>query len=228
MSSAQIVKLDIDPANSDPNGIAEDQQPDVGTPFVLNGAQSDLGTAGQWDIGDAYADIGGAQISFESAGNWSGVTFTITGKDPDGESLVVTQAGPNATTVTTTAYFSQITSITADGTVATDIEVGAADALISRTVPLNGYSDYRATIAVVALSGTIQFDIQETFDDVLRTKTYNATTGAAVPNWVDIVSNQTTAQNNQATLYAQAIRLVIDSYTDTAEFQFHIMQNPWD
>lgn len=228
MSSAQVVKLNIDPAASDPNGIAEDQQPTALVPFVLNGAQSDLGTPLQWDIGDAYGDISGAQISFESTGNWASITFTITGADPDGNALVVTQAGPNNNTVTTSAYFSSITSITSSGTVATNVEVGAADALISKTIPLNGYSDYQATTAVMGLSGTIQFDVQQTFDLVMENNAYVETTGADAINWIDLVSNQSTAQVNSAALYAQGIRLVIDSYTDTAEFQFHVMQNPWD
>ena len=193
----------------------------------MDGAQSDLGTAGQWDIGDAYDGVAGAQISFESAGNWSGVTFTITGKDQDGNSVTVTQTGPNATTVTTSVYFSQITAITSSGTVATDIEVGAADTLITKTVPLNAYSDYQATLEVNGLSGTISFTIEETFDDVLRTATH---TSAGVENqdWSTVASAQTTAQTNSATLFANAVRLKINSYTDSAEFQFTVLQNPWD
>lgn len=215
-------KYDIDPVDSDPNGIAEDQQPDNGTPVVLDGAQSDLGTALQWDIGDAYSSgIAGIQISFESAGNWSGVTFTITGKDEFGNSQTEAFTGPNATTATTTTYWSQITSITCDDTVATDIEIGPADVFVSTSVALNKYNDVGTVVAIGGLSGTCQFDIEVTYDNVMA----DGFTPSTV--WIVNTSNAS-ADNAGITLPVgvTGVRLKMDSYTNGAELQFYVMDYP--
>lgn len=219
-------KLDIDPADSDPNGIAEDQQPDVGTPFILNGAMCDVGTALQFDIGDVYSSgISGIQISFESTGNWSGVNITIVGKDENGFALTETLAGPNNNTVTSTKYFSQILAdgITVSDTVETDIECGPADIFVTKAIPVNSYGQNGATLAVTGLSGTIQYDMQETFDELLTA------TGAQVQaaNWVDVQSNKTANLTALATVAATGVRLHVDSYTDSAELQFHVNENPF-
>ncbi len=218
---ASLKQYDVDPANSDPNGIAEDQQPDTGTPVVLNGAQSDLGTAGQWDVGDSQSSgIGGMAINFESAGNWSTVTFTIVGKDANGAAQTATHAGPNATTNTTTTYWSQITSITCDGTVATDIEIGAADVFVTPAYVLNRYSDSGATVAVTGVTGTIQFDTEETYDNIIADGIQSAT-------WWVKTSNSTADETTALSSRAAGVRLKVDSYTDTAELQFHVSDNPY-
>lgn len=210
-------QYDIDLPDVDPNGIAEDQQPDDGTPFVLNGALCDLGTAGRFDIGDSYSDgVGGVQIAFESAGNWSGVNITVTGLDQDGKTATETDTGPNATTKEWTTYWSRITSITTDGTVGTDIEVGTVDEVITNTVPINWRANEAFTVAVKGLSGTINFDIDETFDD----------TSTAVPtNWVGAQENKTADLTAQASLHARAVRLMVNSYSSGAELQFHVLGN---
>lgn len=220
---AGITKFDIDPANSDPNGIAEDQQPTAIVPFVLNGAMADLGTAGQFDIGDAYSSgIGGIQIGFESTGNWSGVTITVVGLDDNGNSLTEALAGPNNNTVTTTGYFSQILAggITVSGTVATDIECGPADVFVTKAVPLNKYSDLNAIVAITGLSGTIQFDVEESFDNLQVTNTADI-------SWFTKVANASTAGANVLDLQATVARVHVDSYTDGAEFQATVSYNPF-
>tara|TARA_R110000772_G_scaffold20946_4_gene57986 strand:+ start:11174 stop:11836 length:663 start_codon:yes stop_codon:yes gene_type:complete len=217
---AGIKKFDIDPANSDPNGIAEDQQPTSSVPFVLNGAMSDLGTPLQFDIGDAYSSgIGGIQLTFESAASWAAVTFTIVGKDENGKAQTATQTGPT-TTITTSTYWSQVTEISASGTVATDIEVGPADIFVTKAVPLNKYADPYAIVAITGLAGTIQFDIEETFDNLQVTETLDI-------SWFTKVSNATAEGANVLDQQATAARVHVDSYTDTAEFQATVSYNPF-
>lgn len=220
-----IKHFDIDPANSDDNGIAEAQQPDVGTPFVLDGAMSDLGTAGQFDVGDAYSSgIGGVQVSFASAGNWSGVTITMVCKDQNGHSVTETITGPNNTTVTSTTYVSQILAggITVSDTVAADIYAGAADTMITKTIPVNIYANDGATLAVTGLSGTVQYDTQQTFDSLLDTVAL-----AQAANWIDVSSDKTADLVASASVGASGVRLKLDSYTDGAELQFSVSQNPY-
>jgi hypothetical protein len=217
---AGIKQYDVDPPASDPNGIAEDQQPDTGTPVVLNGAMCDLGTALQFDIGDAFSDgIGGVALLFESASSWAAVTFTIVGKDSDGADQTVTHTGPT-TNNTTTTYWSQVTAITCDGTVATDIEIGAADVFVTPTVILNHYSDQTVMTAVTGLAGTIQFDVEESFSEVAQAGTANA-------SWWTKVSNSSADESNALSDNATATRMKVDSFTDTAELQFHVIYNPY-
>jgi len=220
-----IKHFDIDPANSDDDGIAEAQQPTTSVPFVLNGAMADLGTAGQFDVGNAYSSgIGGVQVSFTSAGNWSGVTITMVCKNQDGHAVTEAITGPNATTVTSTTYVSQILAggITVSGTVATNIYSGPADTMLTKTIPVNIYANDGATLAVTGLSGTIQYDTQQTFSSLLDTVTL-----AQAANWIDVSSNKTTDFVASASVGASGVRLKLDSYTDGAELQFAVSQTPF-
>ncbi len=210
-------QFDIDLPDVDPNGIAEDQTTGGAGNLVLNGALCDLGTAGQFDIADSYSSgIGGVRISLESAGNLSALTFTVTGSNQDG--IVTTEAitGPNAGTVESTVYWSQITEIAVDGSVGTNVEVGTVDEVITKTVPINWRDWEPFTVAVAGLSGTVQFDIDETFD---RSDIQEPV------NWVTNQSNQTADLTASLTRHARATRLVVDSYSSGAELQFHVLGN---
>ena len=111
----QPYRLDIDPANVDVDGIAEAQTLAGAGNLTLNGALCDLGTAGQFDIGDSYSDgIGGAKIAIDSAGDVTTVNFTVTGKDQDGNDITEVITGVTTTEVQSTNYYSQITQIAAD------------------------------------------------------------------------------------------------------------------
>lgn len=213
------IQLDIDVPDVDPNGIAEDQQPTTVVPFVLNGNLSDSGTPLQFDIGDSYsAGVGGVQISFESTGNWGGVTITIVGLNQDGISTTETLSGPNNNTVEANAYWSQILAggITVSGTVGTNIEVGTVDEVITKTLPLNWRANEAFTIAVKGLSGAINFKIDESFDQ----------TATAEPvNWAVSQNNQTADLTALLTIHARATRLVVNSYSSGAELQFHVLGN---
>lgn len=210
-------KFDIDPADTDADGICESQTTAGAANLTLDGVLCDSGTAAQFDIGDSYSSgIGGVQLSFTSAGDISGVTFTITGKDENGTAVTETVTGPNATTVETTKYYSQVTQIAADGAVGTAVTVGTVDEVVTKCIPVNWRASEAFTIAVLGLSGTISYTIQETFDN-----TSNATSF----NWIDAQAAKTADLSAQASLHATAVRLVVNSYTNGAELQFHVLGN---
>ncbi len=220
--TAGLRLFDIDPADLDPNGIAEDQTLGGAGNVVLNGTLCDAGTAAQSDIGDGYsAGIGGVMLLFDSDGATdTAVNFTITGKDQDGNSITEVVTGVTTTAVSTTKYYSQVTQIAADNTVSDNLFIGTVTGeLTTRTFPINVYSQVPAAVAVSGLSGTCQFDLQETFEDVLK----NGSTGVM---WSNIISNQTTDVSAVATIGASAVRLKMDSYTNGAELQLHIFSNP--
>ena len=214
-------RLDIDPGNLDPDGICENQTTAGAADLVLNGALCDLGTALQFDISDAYsAGIGGVLLAFDSAGDISGVIFTITGKDQDGVAITETVTNVTTTAVLTTKYYSQVTNIAADSQVTSNVFVGTVTGeLATKSIPINRFSQSAAAVAVSGLTGTCQFDIAQTFDDFR-----DGTTDMA---WFNVLSNQSADVAGTAALGATGVRLVFDSYSNGAELQFHVSFNPF-
>lgn len=209
-------RYDIDPADADADGIAEAQTQGAAGNLTLNGAQADLGTAGQFDVGDSYSNgIGGVKIAIDSAGDISTVNFIVTGKDQDGNDITETITGVTTTEVQSTNYWSQITQIYADAAVGSAVNVGTVDEIITRTLPLNHKCDSPATVAISGLSGTCQFDVDETFDDMSQHTGFN---------WLTKLSNQSADVSGALTLNATACRLKFDSYTNGAELQFAALQ----
>jgi hypothetical protein len=213
----QPYRLDIDPIDVDPDGIAENQTTAGAQDLALDGVLSDLGTAGVFDIHDAgYSDgIGGVKIAIDSAGDISTVNFTVTGKDQDGNDITEVITGVTTTAVQSTNYWSEITNIAADAAVGSNVFVGPVDEIISRTLPLNWRATEAATVAVGGLSGTCQFDIDETFSDMKNNTGFS---------WETNLSNQSANVSGLLTLHATACRLVFDSYSSGAELQLGVLQ----
>lgn len=86
---------------------------------VTKVARPDGTTAYQFDIPRA--------VSLTSAGNISGVTFTVSGYDIYGQPMTQALAGPNANTVNTKKAFWQVTNIAVNGAVATNTSAGSSD-----------------------------------------------------------------------------------------------------
>lgn len=236
----------IDLLPSDLNGIFQDQQPD--TTATLNGAEVTGGVAfvretefsrlgnglGAFSISD-FAPIHGQRrhwgrsVLLESAGDWSGQTFTVTGENQDGNIVTEAITGPNATTVTGSTFFRTVTSITVTATVATDIECGFSDLLDSGFIPLGHYSDVGSRV-VVNVAGTINYDVHATFDPILDPNWYftgtPGNTNAVNTNahWVDVQAGTTTDSSNVVPTGATALRVQVNSYTDGAEIDTHIIQ----
>lgn len=217
-----LKRLDIDPPSLDPNGIAENQTTGGAADLVLNGALCDLGTALQFDVGDAYSDgVGGIKLIFDSAGDISSVVFTITGKDQDGVDITETVTGVTTTAVSTTKYYSQVTVIAAGAAVGSNVFIGTVTGeLVTKSMPINRFAGTACAVAVSGLAGTCQFDIQQTFDDIEDNGTESA-------GWINVLANQTADVAGSATLNATGVRLKFDSYSNGAEVQFHVSFNPY-
>lgn len=68
-------------------------------------------------------------VTLTSAGNLSGVSFTITGLDYHNRVIVQTLAGPNANTVSTTKTFQVVYSVATSAAVGTAVSVGTGDVI---------------------------------------------------------------------------------------------------
>jgi hypothetical protein len=210
--------FDIDPANVDPDGIAENQTTAGAADLVLNGALCDLGTPLRFDIGDSYSSgIAGVQIAIDSAGDISAVNFTVYGKNQDGVDTTEVITNVTTTAVESATYWSQITRIAADAEVTSNVFVGPVDEVITKTYPLNWRCEDGAAAAVTGVTGTINYDIDESFSDP------QAGTTAMV--WFTSQDNKSADLAAVLSVHARAVRLKVNSYTDTAELQFAVVQN---
>jgi len=103
-------------------------------------------------------------VTLTSAGNDSGVQFTITGT-LQGNVVSETRAGPNANTVSTTQKFTTVTSVTVNGALVANASVGTG--LTGSTIWIG--SDYQRTnnaLAVLVLvTPALTYSFDTTFDD---------------------------------------------------------------
>lgn len=209
-------------ADEDRDGIAAAQQRVGAGTLTLNGA---LVSGGVYTASDGTADTAGStvkvghQVSIYSAGNLSGVTFTVIGTDPDGHALSEAITGPNNTTVESTNYFRTVTSVSTSGTIASDAEVGIVDEIATQRVLIEPRAASYAPGIGVHISGTASLTAQVSMSDP-----YDS---AVTPVYIA----DTTLASKTATFYSQlavtvaAVRVVTNSYSSGATFEFHVIQN---
>lgn len=215
--------FDIDPLDIDADGIAANQTTAGAANLVLNGAQA---VDGVWDIHaiptTAYSDgVGGVQIAIGSAGNVATVVFTVTGTDQDGIARTETITGINANSVESTLFWRTITQIAASAAVGSAVFVGAVDEIVTPTLALNWRNDYAATFVVGGVTGTLQYDIEETTSDL------GAATDPTTLVWSVSQANKTADLTGSLLNYSTAARLRVDSYSSGAELQFSARQNDY-
>lgn len=158
-----------------------------------------------------------------AATDHSGKTFTITGTDADGKAQTEDLAGPNGNvTITSTKYFKTVTAVTVSATTGADtFDIGWNVGAVSKTIPLN----WRATQFNVALSvdisGTINFDVEQTEKEIYGSTVPSALTwtnhATIVNKTADIVSNLTSP--------SRAVRLSINSVTNGATIALSVIQS---
>jgi len=101
-----------------------------------------------------------------SATDHSGKTLAIVGFDADGRDQTETLTAPAASvSVTSAKYWLTLTSITPSATIGADtFNIGWANTFVTKTFPIN----WRRGNAGLSLdvTGTINYDLQQTFDDI--------------------------------------------------------------
>ncbi len=105
------------------------------------------------------------QLTLTSAGNLSGVNFTITGLSMRGAAQTEVIAGPNATTITTTNYWKEIYRIAASAAVGSAITVGIGSVGQSNPFISDYYTTLDAISTQVDVTGTINYSAQVTLDN---------------------------------------------------------------
>lgn len=194
------------PADDDANGFGDDLQDSAAGVFTLTANNA----------ADSLAHF--VTILGNAGTNHSGKTFTLTGTDANGVAQTENMAGPNGVaTVTSTKYFLTLTALVVDSTTGTDsFDIGWTDDIVGPTYPLDWKSPYAANI-YVDISGTIDFDIQQTFDNVLA---------GDAPSWVAIsaLDSKTADTYGNPAIGATAIRLLLNSLTSGATIKISTSQ----
>lgn len=202
--------FDLDDADAD--AVCESQTLGAAGALTLDGAAVSGGVA-TFDIA--------RKIGIASTANFSAVTFTVTGTDPDGVAQVVTLSGPNNNTVETDAYFKTITSVEADGALGTAVTVGTVDEACTQTIPLDYWATEAAALSVNVV-GTINYTVQQTLNKVQDRDALPHQN--AVWHDIDALAAKTADLLASAVVGATAVRLLVNSYTNGAEIELSVAQ----
>jgi len=173
-------------------------------------------------ISDGMAHIIG--ITGIAATDHSLKTFTVTGTGPNGEAISEGIAGPNgAVLVTTTRYFTTITSVTVSATTGADtFNIGWTAAATSAIFPLNWRQRSMEVSLGLLITGTISVTVQHTFD---KLDGEYATIPGSITWWPhsSLVTKTTSADGNYA-FPVTATRILINSVTNGATVKFFVAQ----
>jgi hypothetical protein len=194
-------QFDIDPANASLTGFRSNA---TGVDFTLTAT----------DSGDGLAHR--VSVRNDSATDHSAKTLILVGTDPDGKAQTETIAAPDTSaTVESSGYYLTLTSVTPSATIGADtFDIGWVDEVATQTIPIDARSSVSATVAI-DVTGTINYTVQETFSDIQ---------GGVAAHWLPIsaLASKTADLTSSASLGSRAIRLVVNSYTDTAEIKMFV------
>lgn len=214
----QLKVFDIDPAAADADGIADDLG--TGTSWSLSGDAEWLASSASDGLAHQLVITTAAD---EPGGN--APTLTITGTDADGNTITDTVTLPDSTTVETAKYFLTATSATASAATVGTMDIGWVDEISTPTYMLNRYADTGALVHIDISTEAMDLTIQVTMQDLNGTDTnsdqstiawINTGTAGLVTASSDVIGRVEAGVN--------ALRVLVNSYTDTAEAQVYIQQ----
>ena len=109
---------------TDPNGLSTAASISGAAALTLNGA---LIADSKYTTGDNIGQV----ITILSAGDDSGITFTIVGTDANGDALTEIVTGANAGTASSSGYFNTVDSITTSASSAGNVSAGVLGAILA-------------------------------------------------------------------------------------------------
>lgn len=197
-----LVVLSKKLATADADGICASQTPGAAGNLTIDGALASGGVA--------TLDTS-RQVRITAAGNESGRIFTITGANDADAVISEAVAGPNATTADTNLSFKTVTRVAIDGAAAGAVTVGTNGVGHTPWQVIDRHLNPVNIAWAVAVSGTVNYTVQYTYDDVIA----NASLIAAEFS-VSALASKTTALDGSLTTPFFAWRLKINSGTETA------------
>jgi len=156
-------------------------------------------------IAGAPADGTAHATTLYSTANLSAITITVNGTDAEGRTQSESIAGPNSTTVTLTAYFKTVTSVSASATLgANTMDVGWTAVAVTPLYPQD-YHSFNQAVLSVETTGTIDYTIQQSPVNAFE---------MVAADWITLGSpNLTEGTAVMAALNATATRVLVNSHT---------------
>lgn len=154
------------------------------------------------------------RVLITSAGNDSGITWTITGTDWNNAPISEVLTGGNTAAVASLLDYATVTGIKASVAAASTVTVGTNGVAGSRPIGLDQMG-ISPTALQVTVSGTVNYTVQQTLDDPNRV-------GLSSVAWVNnpdsaLVAATGTVQGNYA-YQPQLTRIVLNSGTGTLTY----------
>ena len=167
------------------------------------------------------------RVLFTSAGNDSGITFTVTGTDWNNQSASEVLTGANASTVYTIYDFKTVTSVVASGASAGTVSIGTNGIASSRPVNLDLYADSSIYVQTDTGGSTaITYSIQLTGDN--PNDSSNPVPYTSV-RWINsgtaALVNATTAQNANQAGIPTMMRVYISNAGSNTSASVHVNFN---
>lgn len=205
------VRLTVGPfAAASANNICLSQTPGAAGNLTINGALASGGVA--------TLDVA-RRVLFTFAGNETGKTFVVYGTDRNGVSITESVAGVNATTTYTVLDFKTVTQISISAAAAGALTVGTNGIASSAPVVLDANGPPQISLQV-AVSGTINYTIQQTLDDPFSMSESTVWFSHGDPS----VVSATTSQQSEYAYVPTMTRLLINSNTNPAYAVFSVVQ----
>lgn len=190
--------LAVTMATADRNGVCTAQSKAAAGNLTIDG---DLATSGV-----ATMDVP-RHVSVYAAGNNSGVTFTVTGTNRDSVAMTESITGPNATTVKGNKNFLTITQVAVDAATTGNVEVGSADELESKVIPVDHYAPTLTYSVKVSSGASLTHNFKFTTDNV-QASTFDESTA----KWYDDLGTDTEDIAYASIGGITAVRLAITNF----------------
>ncbi|WP_421696930.1 hypothetical protein [Ancylobacter sp.] len=154
------------------NNIATTQTPSGAGNLTLNGSTVVDGVA--------ILDVA-RRVLITCAGNNSGVTFTIYGTNHTGSPIYETITGPNTTTAQSTFDYKTVTRIAISGASTGSLTVGTSSVGSTPWIISNIHAITPSIGLTCVVSGTVNYTVEYTPDNIMTTPLLTAPTAIAHP-----------------------------------------------
>ncbi len=204
-------RFDFDPANANLTGF-------------LSNATGATWTLTTTDSGDSLAHQ--VSIRNDAATDHSLKTALLTGTDADGRTQTETINLPvGSATVESTKYFLTLLTIVPSATIGADtMDIGWVDEFASKTIPLDFYRQAGPLVGL-NVTGTISIDVELTNDSPYDSATFADQSAYLWINDDNLAAIVADSHGSISDWPVRALRFVVNSYTDTAEFQATLTQS---
>ena len=188
------------PTALDADGVCQAQTTAGAGNLTING---DLATGGVATFGEQQ------RVTLYSTADLHALTFTVYGTTRVGDSISEAIAGPNNSTVTTTANFKTVTRVAVDGAVGTNVTVGNSDRLETAWVAMNYVRPLKGISVELSSTASLTYEVQYG----VRKRTSSSDAETSVLSLADgTLTAKTTSAGLVASIPYHLIRLKMTSF----------------